>query len=60
MAIFVDGLAFLPSGLSAEMISYYVNLGKAVILLTSVTAAVVGAVSLYVTTKDNDNIENKM
>jgi uncharacterized membrane protein len=56
----VDGLAFLPSGLPEEQISYYVNLGKAVILLTSVTAAVVGAVSLYVTTKDNDNIENKM
>lgn len=60
MAIFVDGLAFLPSGLPEEQISYYVNLGKAVILLTSVTAAVVGAVSLYLTTRGNDNEGDKM
>lgn len=46
MAIFVDGLAFISSDMSASEAAYYVNLGKAVVLLTSVVAAVVGAVSL--------------
>lgn len=54
MAIFVDSLAFLPSGLPAEQITYYMNLGKAVILLTSITAAILGYVFLFAATKDKE------
>ncbi|HZK03596.1 MAG TPA: Na+/H+ antiporter NhaA [Bacteroidaceae bacterium] len=49
MAIFVENLAFLSSGLSPEKIAYYVNIGKTVILITSTIAAALGLIALMFT-----------
>lgn len=54
MAIFVDGLAFLPSGMPEEMIQNYINLGKAIILITSCCAAIFGLVALMLTSKQKN------
>lgn len=55
MAIFVDNLAFLTSGMLPEKTAYYVNLGKAVILVTSVTAALLGLITLSLTSPKTRN-----
>ncbi len=49
MAIFVENLAFLSSGLSPEKTAYYVNIGKTVILITSTIAAALGLIALTLT-----------
>lgn len=56
MAIFVDGLAFLPSGMPPEQIEQYINLGKAVILVTSICAAVFGLIFMSISTKKKSGI----